>query len=126
MRKNVNQPVKIVTAGSMAADYTSTPFNIQYQDNVAIQVNITTSDAIGPMYIQGSLDYVPSNVNMQNLPPNAGNWVTLTLNPQPAAASANDVFLYDLNQLSFPWIRIFYDRTSGTGTFDAYLSTKEV
>ncbi len=126
MRKNVNIPIKIVSAASMSADYTSTPFNIQYQDNVAIQVNITTSDAIGPVYIQGSLDYVPAGVNIANGVPNAGNWVTLTLNPQPAAAGANDVFLYDLNQLSFPWIRIFFDRTSGTGTFDAYLSTKEV
>lgn len=123
-RKNALLPYKLVDAVSMAASFTSTPLNIQWLDNVAIQCNITTSDAIGPVYIQGSLDYSPGGAGHPIA--NAGNWVTLTLSPQPAAAGANDTILFDLNQLSFPYVRISYSRTSGTGTMTAYASSKEV
>lgn len=123
-RKNVLAPHLLVSAVSMAADITSDPVNIQFTDNVSIQCNITTSDAIGPIYIQGSLDYSPGTPGYPVA--NSGNWSSITLDPQPAAASANDVILYDLNQLSFPWIRVFFDRTSGTGTMSVYVSCKEV
>lgn len=118
--KNILRKYQILTAQSISASFTgATPVNIQYLDNIAIQLNITTSDGIGTFLVQASIDYDPNTHD-------SGNWVNLVLSPSPTVASANNVILLDLNQLSFPWIRVSYSRTSGTGTVSGFISGKEV
>lgn len=116
--KNFLKNYKIIDAQSMGADVTSSVTNIQVIDNVGIQISFTTSDAVGTFYVQISADY---DAHL-----GTGTWINLDLSSTPTAASANADYYLDLNQLSAPWIRLFYDRTSGTGTLNAYITGKMV
>lgn len=119
-RKNFLNSYKITSAGDMSqASVTSAITNIQGEDNIGIQINILTGSPTGTFTVQISADY---NLNL-----NTGNWVTLTL-PTAAAVSAgspSNIYI-DLNQLSAPWIRLVYTKTSGTGTYDAIIVGKMV
>ncbi len=121
-RKNALNNFKIANAVSMAADITSTVTNIQFMDNIGIQMNFT-GDAVGPFYVQISADY---QQNAQGVVTNAGNWVNLVLDPIPAATGTGGSIYIDMTQLSAPWIRLFYDRTSGTGTLNAFIVGKMI
>lgn len=111
-RKNVLTPYHAITSGDMSANVTqSTPTNIQYLDNVSIQLNFTGTPT-GTFQVQVSLD--------------KANWIALSLSPTPGATGAAGNILLDLNGLSMPWIRVAYLSTSGTGTLDAYISGKMV
>lgn len=122
-RKNTLNPIQMLNAVSLAADIAATPLRIQYLDNVSMQLIVTTSNAVGTFYVQGSLDYA---VNEGGIVTNTGTWTSLTLSPVPTLASANTTILLDLNQLSFPFVRLIYTRVSGTGTVTAYGSAKSV
>ncbi len=120
-RKLTLAPYKVIDAGSMGTTLTSTVTNIQYLDNVGVQLNFTTSDAVGTFQVQVSMDYTQDAVgNVLN----AGNWINLTLNPSPVAASAANQIYIDINQVSAPYMRVKYTRTSGTGTLTAYITGK--
>lgn len=119
--KNTLGPVKIISAESMGADITGPATNIQWLDNIAIQLNFTGTPT-GDFKIQGSSDHQEVN----GVVTNEGNWVDITLSPSPAAAGAANQILINMNLLSFPFIRIFYDRTSGTGSLDAWISGKAI
>jgi hypothetical protein len=123
-RKSNLTPYQFITSASLGADYTSTVIDIRFQDNVAMHL-IWTGDAVGPFKVQGSLNYIPPPVP-GGTPVNAGDWVDLTLDPEPAAAGSDDSVLIDLNQLSFTYIRVFFDRTSGTGTANGWVAGKQV
>jgi hypothetical protein len=116
------KPYQIITQGDVSGNLTSAVTSINYLDNVSIQLN-AVGTAVGTFDVEGSLDYfqdIYGNVV------NAGNWVPITLSPVPTLAGANKQILLDLNQLSFPWIRVTYTSTSGAGTLDAYISAKQV
>lgn len=103
------------------ATLTSTPVNIQYLDNIVFQA-IFTGSPVGIFSVQSSLTYnQDANGNILN----AGTWTALTLNPTPSIAAAGNL-LIDMNQLSMPWIRLVYTKTSGTGTLNAYVGGKMV
>ena len=119
--KNFLPVIQIITAGDMSADITGPATNISYLDNVAIQLNFTGTPT-GTFSIQGSLDHKEYNGQIVN----AGNFVPLTFSSTLAASGAAGQILLDLNQLSFPYIRIVYTRTSGSGSLDAYISAKAV
>lgn len=121
-RSNILTPFKIVNAVSMAASITSTITNTQYLDNVGIQGTFTGAPT-GAFSVQISADHAEdANGNVTV----TGNWVTLTLSPAPTASGSGDSFYIDLNQLSAPWIRLVYTRTSGTGSLTAYITAKHV
>lgn len=114
-------PVKIISAASMGGDVTGPATNIQFIDNIAIQLNFTGTPT-GDFKIQGSSDHQEVN----GVVTNEGNWVDITLSPSPAAAGAADNILINMTQLAFPFIRVFYDRSSGTGSLDAWISGKAI
>lgn len=122
-RKLVLPPVHQIVAQSMGSSITGTPIIIQYEDSVSIQLNFTGSP-VGTFQIQGSLDYIPPQPGYADQATATGNWISLVLTPAPIASGAPDNVLIDLYALSFPYIRIVYTRTSGTGTLDAYVSCK--
>lgn len=122
-RKNFKQ-YQLLTAQTMAATFTSPVTMVQNMDNCSYQINFTTSDAVGSFAIQASDDYKKEQPGDQVQ--NAGNWVTLDIGGTPTAASANDTILIDLNQLPFMAIRFVYTRVSGTGSLDAFISSKTV
>lgn len=126
MRKNVLLPtLPVATTQSLATSFTSPITTITYQDNVAYQINITTSNSTGTFAVQASLDYIAPGP--QGSGGRAGNWITLPLsgaNP-PTVAAANDNILINLNNLPFNAVRLVYTSTiAGTGTADIFIMTK--
>lgn len=117
MRKNVLTPYHIITDADMSVPIVSSVTNIQFLDNVSIQL-VFTGTPTGIFTVSGSLDYNPST--------GTGSFTALTLDPNPATAGAPNSILIDMNQLSFPYIRVSYAVTSGSGTLNAYISGKMV
>jgi hypothetical protein len=116
-------PYQIITSGDMSqASITSTPTNIQYLDNVGIQLTWTGAP-VGTFSIQISSDY---QRDAQGNVTNAGNWVTLPLSPAITASGSADTAYIDMTQLSAPWVRVLYTKTSGTGTLQGYVTGKTV
>ncbi len=124
-RKDVIKPFQIFVDVSMADDAASIPTNIQWLDNVSVQLN-WTGNAQGDFEIQASLDYLPSGDPTNNKVANAGNWVAIPLDQFVLAAGSADVALIDLNEIPFPWIRVVYTRTTGTGTLNGYIVAKAI
>lgn len=120
-RKNNLQSYQIITAGDMSADITSAVTNIQTLDNIGIQLNWTGSP-VGVFEVQVSIDYAQDNFGNVI---NAGHWTPIDFQVGPSTTDGSPIYL-DLNQLSAPWIRTFYDRTSGTGTLSAYITAKMI
>lgn len=111
----------------MTTTLTSNAVGIQFMDNISMQM-VWTGSPTGAFAVQGSLDYkqlAPGGV----IPPtieNAGTWTAITLSPSPAATGSSGDWLLDLNQLSFPWIRIVYTPVSGSGNLNVTVAGKEV
>lgn len=117
MSKKVLKSTKVINAGSMASSLTSGVTPIEFLDNIGIQLNFTGTPT-GAFDVQISMDYDPQT--------GSGNFISLTFSTAPVAAgSANQIYI-DLNQMSAPWLRIVYARTSGTGTLDAFVNGKEI
>ena len=106
----------------MSGNITSDPTNIQFLDNVSMQLNFTGTPT-GTFTVQGSLDYQQTSPFAKAA---IGNWIDITLPTTPAAAGSANQILIDMNQLSFPWIRVKYTASSGSGTLNAYISAKAV
>lgn len=121
--KNALYPYHFIVAQTIATNYTSNPVNIQFLDNVCIQLNFTGTPT-GTFAVQGSLDY--SQNALTGVQTNAGNWVPIALPITPVASGAAGTILLDLNQLSFPWIRVVYTASSSTGVLDGYIGAKAV
>ena len=127
-RKNVLAPFKLngATPQSLAASFNSAPTLVKNADNIAYQVNVTTTDSTGSFAVQASLDY--SIDETTNTVLNAGNWITLTLaGGTPIVNAANTQILIDLNELPFNAVRLAYTAgTAGTGVCDMFIMTKQI
>lgn len=121
-RKSNLKRFQIISAGDMSqSSITSAVTNIEFMDNIGIQLNWTGSPS-GTFAIQVSLDYdQDNNGNVIN----AGNWVSVTLTPTPDTSVSPPIYI-DMNQLSSPWIRVVYTKVSGTGTLNAFIAGKMV
>lgn len=97
--------------GDMSADITGPVTEVSKIDQICFQVSWTSSDAVGVISIQGSVD----GVNFEDL--------TFTT-PLDQPNSDNNSYLINLALIPFPYIRLFYDRTSGSGNLEVYLSAK--
>jgi hypothetical protein len=118
MQKNILKVYHALVAASMTSTVTSPVTTIQWLDNIAIQFNFTGTPT-GTFFVQGSLDYDP-NTN------NPGTWNSITLNPVPVAAGSSGSILINMDELSFPYIRIQYVPSGGTGSLDYFISGKEI
>lgn len=123
-RKDFLAKFQIVSAGDQSqATVASSITNISYMDNLGIQVNILTGTASGTFDVQVSADHVEVNGNVTI----AGNWVSLGNTYQATVTSGSPANIYfDLNQLSSPFIRLLWTKTSGTGTFNAFIVGKMI
>lgn len=123
-RKLVLAPTLVETSKSLSTSFNSTPTMITNTDNVAYQINVTTSNSTGTFSIQGSVDYQPATAN---LPGVTGNWADLGLGGgTPTVAAANDTLIFNLSLLPFNALRVAYTSTiAGTGTCNIYIMTKQ-
>lgn len=102
-------PAKV--SGTMAADIVSPITQIDKLDQVCYQVAWTSSNAVGVISVQGSVDGV--------------NFEDLTFGtPLAQPNSNNGRYLINLALIPFPLIRLKYTRTSGTGNMTVYMSAK--
>jgi len=120
-RKNTLLSYKMSTAQSMGASFNSRVTNIQHLDNIGIQANVLSGTPTGVLQVQISADYAQDF--MGNVL-NAGNWVDLAPAQQALTAGSPANTYFDLTELSAPWIRVHYTRTSGTGTIDILITAK--
>ena len=125
-RKLVLLPVPITTARSLATAFTTTPTVLSYQDNVAYQINVTTSDSSGTFAVEASMDYEPGTSNNTS-PAVAGSWAVLPLSGTPTVAGSSDTIAISLNQVPYKALRISYTPTvAGTGVVDILIMAKTV
>lgn len=114
MRKNVQLVTQIITAGDMSqATITSTVIDTRWMDNVGLQIEWTSADAVGTIEVQASV--------------NGTTYHAITFSPaltQPA--SNNGGYLVNLNQLPYEYFKVVYTRTSGTGVLNVWSCTKEI
>lgn len=129
-KNNIKQYQSVVNA-SMASNVTSPVTDVQFLDNIGIQLDFSGAP-VGNFQVQVSADYSQDmNGNVQNV----GSWVpliltyfngsTFTSSPNVPTSVGSPIYL-DLNQLSTPYIRIMYISTSGSGTLNAYLTAKMI
>lgn len=121
-RKSVLQRFKNIVAQSMGGNITSAVTNIEMLDNIGVQVIWSAgSTPVGVISVEVSMDYDQDTLgNVVN----AGNWIALTLDPAANVSGNTGQIYVDLNQLSAPWIRVKYTRTSGTATLSGYICGK--
>jgi hypothetical protein len=110
-------PHILVSAASLAASFNSPAQQIQYTDNIGIEVDVTGASGLSGIFaVQVSASF--SQDDFGNIL-NAGTWITLmdpSGTPIEATVVGNGAVYFDLNQLSAPWVRISYIATTGTGT----------
>jgi hypothetical protein len=122
-RKNTLKKFQNITNGDLSADITSKVTNIQYLDNICVQLNAVTSDATGTFSVEVSADYEQDDLgNVVN----AGNWTAIELPSVPTLAGVDTTIFIDLNQLSAPWVRVAYKNGGGgqSGTVQGFISGK--
>lgn len=124
--KNVLPVCQIITSGNMSANVTSSILEIEFLDNIAIQLNFSGTPT-GTFQVQVSLDYNPGTGGTVL---NAGTWTALNLEDfnqdPPVASGSSGSIIIDLNQLSIPYLRVVYVAGSGSGTLNAFAFGKTV
>jgi hypothetical protein len=119
-RKQVLAPIQLETSKSLASTFILTPTEVSFQDNLAYEMVVTTSDSVGNFTLIGTLDS-PDNLGSFALV----NWVDLIA--CGSVSSANDVIGVDINQFPFKYISLRYTSvTPGTGTVAIKLMARTV
>jgi hypothetical protein len=111
MLKNIIKPHHLLVDGDMSGDLTSDPVDVTYSDNVGMQL-IFSGSPTGVFYVQGTID--------------GSNWSNLSFDTTPTAAGSADTHLLNMTQIPYRKVRLFYDRTSGTGTLNVHVMAKTI
>lgn len=118
-RKHVLKSFQSLTSGSMATSLTSAITDGQFQDNLGFQIKWASANAVGVIAIEASINYDPHLLT--------GDWIALTFSPtlqQPNSDNGN--YLVNMSLFPYPYYRVTYTRTSGTGTLNIWVCAKEV
>lgn len=107
-----NSPPAAIS-GDMSTTITGPTTTIDRMDQVCYDVQWTSTTAVGVISIQGSV--TGKDADFKDL-------TFSTPLAQPASNSGG--YLVNLALIPFPYIRLKYTRTSGTGTLNVYLSAK--
>lgn len=97
-----------ITAGSMGADITGTPFDVAEATIVSLHsVWSAGSTPIGALIVEASNDGVVfTSIDSQSVSGDSGS------------------LMYNSNVVGYRYIRAFYDRTSGSGTLSVKICAK--
>lgn len=110
-------PYAIIPTQAVSGDVTSAVTNIFMKDNVGIQV-VWTGTLAGTFDAQISADYNPVTL--------IGTWTSITLSPVPTASGSASNAYIDITQISAPYIRVFFDYSSGSGNLTGTIVAKGV
>jgi hypothetical protein len=121
-RKDTLKSYVLLNAQSTASDFNTytNPTNIDYLDNVGIQV-VWTGTTVGTLEVYGSND--TANVQQGKYPT---NWSKFEFGATINVDTTNSDLLIHMNQVPYSWIALKYTATSGTGTITAKLTVKMV
>lgn len=100
---------------------TSPPAIVDHAWGYAIQV-VITGTATGTVKLQGSCDPGP-NANFQAAnDPYVVDWTDIANSSQPVTGAGT--VTYDVVKTAYPWVRVVYTASSGTGTISARYNAK--
>lgn len=121
-RKDTLKSYVLLNAQSTASNFDTytNPTNIDYLDNVGIQV-VWTGTSVGTLEVYGSND--TANVQQGTYPT---NWSKFEFGAVINVDTTNSDLLIHMNQVPYSWIALKYIATSGTGTITAKLTVKMV
>ena len=110
MSNNKNEAVtQITTNGSLGANFTSDTISTGRNDLVGIQIIFSGSSPTGTFTLQASID--------------GSTWTTIS-GSSIAVSADGDVF-YSISDMTYPYVRVNYVRTSGTATVNIYTYKRE-
>ncbi len=108
------RPLRFITDGDISGDFTSEVIPVLTLNRIGIDLEWTTSDVNGTIYIQCTI----AGNNFSNLPD--GN--TIISIP---VAGVDGFQPFDIDCQAFSELRVFFDHTSGsTGTLQGYYLAK--
>jgi hypothetical protein len=101
----------LLVDADMSASITSNSINLDKIDQACFQVVWNSTDAVGVLSVQGSVD--------------GSTFTDLTFNPSLTQPNSDSqVYLINLALIPFTYVRINYVRTSGSGTLNVNVSLK--
>ena len=109
MRKNNLATFVSLAAGDMSGSLVSAVTDIRWLDNIVMYLAFTGTPT-GTFAVEVSPDQIA--------------WYPLALVPSPIASGAAGSHRIELNQLSDPYIRASYTRTSGSGALTVTIAGK--
>lgn len=125
-------PVQFVINSASASGLSgliSSVTDIRYKDSLAVQV-VWSGNLQGVCTIDGSLNYSSGLPNSQSGGANNGDWVSLILSNSATSfnvgSSTQFPVLVNLNQLSFPFMRVTYTNSTGSGLISVYVAGKSL
>lgn len=120
-RKNIILPVQILRA-EMSQNQESIKTNVQFMDNIGLQVKWDATDGVGIIRVKGSNNWDPHLL--------VGDFESLTFNPALAQPSSDsDGYLIDLQQFPFSWLMLTYEAVTpdtGPSLIECWLTAKEI
>ncbi len=122
--KLVSPPFKLCSSASMSGVtvFISSVTSILYRDSLAYQC-AWSGNPTGTFDVQGSVDFnlgLPESGGGLN----AGTWTSITLSATVSAAGTPSTALINLSQLAFPYIRLQYTNSTGSGSLGVSTSGK--
>jgi len=115
----VNELIFNAVDGSISQ--TSAPLIVDHSWGFAIQLVITGTVA-GTVKLQGSCDPGP-NANFQAAnDPYIVDWTDIANSSLPVTGAGT--LTYDVVKTAYPWVRVVYTASSGTGTITARFNAK--
>lgn len=118
-RKNFLNPTRLTSAGDMSGDVTSSAVDVRYLDSAALQaVWSNGSTPVGVLTVQGSVNYGQPGVTAA--------WTTISLSATLNVSGSSGSAIADLTQITYPYVRMVYTRSSGSGSLDIWVSGKEI
>lgn len=106
----------------MSASFNGTPTNIEFFDNVGVQLSWVGANPQGTIRVQVSLDFDPRF-------PSDATWTAIQTSPGTdltvlPGGTPGDAYI-DLNELSGMWIRVVYTTDAGSdGNLSSIIALK--
>ena len=102
------QPIK---DGDMSADIEGTEADIQNYDVLGYQVSWVGTSPVGEMFVQFRI---------------ADLWYNLQMDTMPVTGNSGDMAILVKKDSQWEAVRLFYERTSGIGTMQAFIKSTVV
>lgn len=95
---------------SAAVDYTTPPIPLGDNGNIAVGITLSGADVVGSISVVGSMTEA---------------FTRPFLLQTATAVTASADTLVSINDINVPWVRVFWDYTSGTGNITIDLSIRQ-